>query len=234
MTVSRHAPELVADGVWRVTKGFPLKINAYFVREGDGVAVYDAGMKAMGPLVRDAAAALGGATRVVLGNPHGDHRGGARAVRAPNHGHLDDRADAEGDGGAHYFDYSLLPVYMRPFSPRAVRAWDDGPVTIAATLTEGDRVGDFEVVHLPGHSPGCIALWRSSDRLALSNDCFALFDPAFPRAGRPRVPHPSLNWSTERCRASILKLAALDPRTCWPGHYGPLTGDVAGRLRAIA
>ena len=36
------------------------------------------------------------------------------------------------------------------------------------------------------------------DRLAITNDCFALFDLALPRPGRPRVPHPAFNWDTER------------------------------------
>jgi hypothetical protein len=31
----------------------------------------------------------------------------------------------------------------------------------------------------------------------------------------------------------VQKLAALEPATAWPGHFGPLTGDVAAQLRAI-
>ena len=65
------------------------------------------------------------------------------------------------------------------------------------------------------------------------NDGFALFDPALPRPRKPRIPHPAFNWSTERCRESVRKLAALEPVTCWPGHFGPLKGDVAGQLRGI-
>jgi len=210
-----------------------LRINAFLIREEGGVAVFDSGHKPMGPKLREAAAQLGGATRVILGNAHPDHRGGARGVGAPVQCHADERADVEGDGGLHYFDYGKLPVLARPLTPRLMSAWDDGPLEVAATLAEGDRVGDFEVVHLPGHGPGCIGLWRESDRLALSNDCFALFDPALPRPGRPRIPHPAFNWSTDRCRESVTKLAALEPATCWPGHYGPLTGDVAGQLRSI-
>jgi hydroxyacylglutathione hydrolase len=225
--------EAVADGVWRVTKGFPLKVNVFLVREGDGVAVFDAGIKPMGAAIEAAADDLGGATRVVLGNGHADHRGGAKAVGVPVHCHADERADVEGDGGAHYFDYSKLPLLARPLTPRLMSSWDDGPVTVTATVAEGDRVGDFEVVHLPGHAPGCIGLWRERDRLALSNDAFALFDPALPRAGSPRIPHPAFNWSTETCRESLAKLAALEPATCWPGHFGPLTGDVAGQLRDV-
>jgi glyoxylase-like metal-dependent hydrolase (beta-lactamase superfamily II) len=228
------APIPVAEGVWRVTRGFPLKINVFLIREGDGVAVFDAGAKSMGAAIRAAADALGGATRVVIGNAHADHRGGAGAIGAPVHCHADDRDDVEGDGGAHYFDYGLLPLLSRPLTPRIMRSMDGGPLRIAATVAEGDRVGDFEVVHLPGHSPGCIGLWRAADRLALTNDCFALFDPALPLPGRrPRVPHPAFNWSTAHCHESVAKLAALAPATAWPGHFGPLTGDVAAKLRAV-
>ena len=227
-------PQPVAEGVWRVTQGMPLRINVFLIREGDGVALFDAGIKQMGNGLRAAADALGGATRVVLGNAHADHRGGANAIGAPVHCHADERADVEGDGGLHYFDYGKLPLFARPLTPRLMSMWDGGPVQVERTLAERDAVGDFTVVHLPGHGPGCIGLWRERDRLALSNDCFALFDPALPHAGRPRIPHPAFNWSTERCAESVAKLAALEPATCWPGHFGPLTGDVAAQLRAIA
>jgi len=228
------SPTQIADGVWRITRGVPLRINVFFVRDGDGVAVFDTGHKQMGAAVRAAADALGGATRVILSNAHADHRGGARAMTAPIHCHRDERADVEGDGGAHYFDFRQLPFFARPLTAYLMRAWDDGPLHVTQTLVEGDHVGDFEVLHLPGHAPGSIGLWRAVDRLALSGDCFALFDPALPRAGKPRRPHPTFNWSTERVPGSIEKLAALKPRTCWPGHYGPLTGDVAAQLRNIA
>lgn len=226
-------PTPVAAGVWRVTRGFPLRINVFFIREGDGVAIFDAGSQSMGATIRAAADALGGATRVVLGNAHADHRGGARGIGAPVHCHADDRADAESDGGEHYFDFGLLPLVARPIVPRLFRGMDGGPLEVAATVAEGDRVGDFAVVHLPGHSPGLIGLWRERDRLALCNDAFTLFHPLAPLPGRrARIPHPAVSWSTEQARASAAKLAALAPATAWPAHFGPVTGDVAARLRA--
>lgn len=226
-------PTPVAEGVWRITRGFPLKINVFLIREGDGVAVFDAGSKSMGATIRAAADALGGATRVVLGNAHADHRGGARAIGAPVHCHADDRADAESDGGEHYFDFGLLPLVARPLLPRVLRSMDGGPLEVAATVAEGDRIGDLEVVHLPGHSPGCIGLWRASDRLALCNDSFTLFHPVAPFPGRrARIPHPAVNWSTASARESVGKLAALAPAIAWPAHFGPVTGDVAAQLRA--
>jgi hypothetical protein len=106
-------PAPVADDVWRLTLGRPLKINVFLIREDDGVAVFDSATKPLGPAVRRAADALGGATRVIVGNAHADHRGGARAIAAPVHCHLDERADVEGDGGEHYFDVSALPLLAR-------------------------------------------------------------------------------------------------------------------------
>jgi glyoxylase-like metal-dependent hydrolase (beta-lactamase superfamily II) len=226
--------EEVAQGVWRVTKGFPLRVNSYLVREGVGGAVFDAGIRQMGAAIREAADSLGGATRVVIGNAHADHRGGAKAIGAPVHCHPDERDDAEGDGGAHYFDFGKLPFFARPLTPRVMASWDDGPLEVAESVEEGDRVGEFEVVHLPGHGPGCVGLWRQSDQLAITNDCFALFDPALPMPGKPRIPHPAFNWSTARCRESVKKLAALEPEVCFPGHYGPLRGNVRAQLEAIA
>ena len=37
-------PEPIADGVWVMRGGFPIKtMNVYFVRDGDGVLLFDAG-----------------------------------------------------------------------------------------------------------------------------------------------------------------------------------------------
>ena len=35
------SPTAIAVGVWRITRGFPLRINVFFVREAGGVAVFD-------------------------------------------------------------------------------------------------------------------------------------------------------------------------------------------------
>jgi hypothetical protein len=48
------------------------------------------------------------------------------------------------------------------------------------------------------------------------------------------VPHPAFNWDTEAARASMRKLAALEPAAAWPGHRGPLTGDVRAVLEEAA
>jgi glyoxylase-like metal-dependent hydrolase (beta-lactamase superfamily II)/predicted ester cyclase len=229
------APEEIADGVWLVRGGFPVKtMNVYLLRDGDGVLAFDGGIRAMVNQVAAAGASLGGITRLVLSHAHPDHRGIASRLGVPVYCHPADKADAEGDGGTHYFDYSKLDLHGRLAMPRLLKTWDGGPVQIAGTVEEGDEVAGFKVVHLPGHSPGLIGLWREADRLALSADCFYTLDPQTGIKGKPRVPHRAFNDDTEQARASIRKLAAMEPAVAWPGHADPLRGDVRSQLEEAA
>ena len=181
-----------------------------------------------------AAAELGGLTRVVLGHSHADHRGAAARLGVPVLCHPAEKDDAQGDGGEHYFDISRLNPIGRLLLPRLLPTWDGGPVTISGTLDEGDEIAGFQVIHLPGHAPGLIGLWRESDRLALVSDCFYTLDPQTGLKGKARVPHAAFNWDTEQARASIRKLAALEPATAWAGHTEPLRGDVRSQLETAA
>jgi hydroxyacylglutathione hydrolase len=229
--------EPIADGVWVVRGGFPRRVmNVYFVRDAadDGVVLFDAGVQSMTPALAAIGAQLGGITRIVLGHGHADHRGAAPGLGAPVWCHPDEVADAEGDGGMHYFDLAQLDFHGKLLLRRLLPIWDGGPVRIAGTLSEGDEVAGFRVIHLPGHAPGLIGLWRESDRLALVSDCFYTLDPQTGIPGAARVPHRAFNKDTEQARASIRKLAALAPATAWAGHAEPLRGDVAGQLEHAA
>jgi len=228
-------PEPVAEGVWLVRGGFPSKeMNVYLVRDGDGVLAFDAGIKAMVDGVAAAAASLGGLTRIVLSHGHPDHRGVAPYLGVPVLCHPDARADAEDDGGIAYFHLDKLKPYARVVYPYLLRMWDGGPVEIDGTVAEGEHLAGFEVIALPGHARGLIGLWRASDRLALVSDCFYTLDPQTGRHGAPRLAHEAFNFDTEQARASIRKLAALEPAAAWPGHAKPVTGDVRAQLERAA
>lgn len=226
--------ERVADDVWLLRGGHPKRMNVYFIRDGKGVAMFDAGIAEMKKQVLAACTELGGLTRVVLSHAHVDHRGVAPAVDAPVFCHPAERSDAESDGGLHYQDLNKLAPPARWVYPGLMRFWDGGPVKIAGTLEEGDEVQNFQVIELSGHSPGLIALWRERDRLALSSDCFYTVDPVTGFKVKPRVAHPAFNLDTQQARASIRKLAALEPAAAWPGHADPVVGNVREQLERAA
>lgn len=230
-------PERIADGVWLVRGGYPMRSMNVFLLEDDGggVTLFDAGIRAMVEPIRAAAAPLGGIARVVLGHGHSDHRATASAFGVPVLCHPSEVDDAEGDGGAHYMDLGKLSAPARWVMGTLIGSYDGPPPRIGGTVSEGDRIAGFEVIELPGHAPGLIGLWRPEDRLALISDAIYLTDmEAFGRPAPPQVPHPATTWDIARARASIRKLAALGPEVVWPGHLGPITGDVQGQLASAA
>jgi glyoxylase-like metal-dependent hydrolase (beta-lactamase superfamily II)/predicted ester cyclase len=227
--------ELVAEGVW-VVQGWPGRCSVYLIEDDGGVTMFDAGARTMVRSVASAGAKLGGIRRIVLGHAHTDHRGTAPALGVPVLCHPAEVEDAEGSGGFRYWPGGLtgLPVPMRQVHRLLHRyAFDGGPVKISDTVAEGDELAGFRVIEIPGHAPGQIALWRESDRLALSSDCFYTLD-MWGRDCAPRVPEAMYNYDTDQARASIRKLAELEPAAAWPGHARPLTGDVRSQLQGAA
>jgi len=228
--------ESIADGVWVVRGGFPMRtMNVYLIEDEGGVTVFDAGIAAMGPALRAACARMGGVRRVVLGHADCDHRGAAPALAAPTYCHPAERdAAVSPDGFRDYWDLSQLDLHGRLLLGRLLPAWDGGAVPIAGTVAEGDEIAGFGVIELPGHAPGLIGLYREADRLALVSDCFYTLDPQTGRKGDPRVPHPAFDADVEQARASIRKLAAMEPSAAWAGHADPVTGDVRAQLERAA
>src|SRR5580693_1259300 len=235
--VAARDAELVAEGVW-VVQGHPGRCNVYLIEDASvgGVTMFDAGARTMVRAVASAGAKLGGVKRVVLGHGHTDHRGTAPALGVPVLCHPEEVQDAEGSGGWRYWPEGLagLPTPQRQIHRAMHRfAWDGGPVKIASTLEEGDEIAGFTVIHLPGHAPGQIGLWRESDRLALVSDCFYTVE-MWGRSCDPHVPEATYNYDTEQARASIRKLAEMEPAAAWPGHANPVTGDVRSQLLRAA
>jgi hydroxyacylglutathione hydrolase len=221
--------EKVADGVWLLRGDTRKAMNIYFLEDGDGVVQFDAGTKAMVKGARAAGEQLGGLKRIVLGHAHADHRGTAPSMGAPIFCHPDDVADAESDAAiAPYMDISALPAPARWIYPMLLRRWDGGAVKIDGTVSEGDEIAGFRVIHFPGHAPGLIGLWRESDRVAIVSDVVYLIDST--KMGRPlpkgeaSVPHPAWGWDHAKAKESVRKLAALEPALVCTGHDEPLRG----------
>lgn len=229
--------EQIAEGVHLVRGGFPRLMNVYLIEDEGGMTMFDAGVKSMAKALLKAAAPHGGIKRVVLGHGHADHRGAARAIMqsgVPVDCHEAEVSDAEGDGGYHYFKLDQLGFPQRQIARHSInRTWDGGPVKINATVSEGDRVAGFDVVHLPGHAPGLIGLYRESDGLVLGSDVVYTLNPLTARRGAPRIPLEVFNLDTEVAKASATKLAGLDPRRAWLGHADGIENDLVDVLQEL-
>jgi glyoxylase-like metal-dependent hydrolase (beta-lactamase superfamily II) len=110
--------------------------------------------------------------------------------------------------------------------------WTGPPHPVARRLREGDEVAGFEVLEVPGHSPGHVAFWRAEDRTLILGDVLNNVDPRTGRVGL-REPLEVFTPDPIRNRVSIRRLAALEPRLCCFGH-GPPLRDPGGLARFAA
>jgi hydroxyacylglutathione hydrolase len=124
------------------------------------------------------------------------------------------RVDTHGSLPVNRLQRTLAPVAAHP---------------VTRTLEEGDLVAGFEVLEVPGHSPGALAFWRQRDRVLVCGDVLANFGlhPSRPRL----VSAPAaLSSDAEQNRRSARRLAGLRPRVACFGHGFAVTDP--GRFAA--
>jgi glyoxylase-like metal-dependent hydrolase (beta-lactamase superfamily II) len=173
-----YAQESLGDGVTLVWET-PLKpfyrCNIWHVRGRDGDLLIDTGM-GLRPLAPVIAKMTEKPILAVASHGHVDHIGGhhefsARAIHAAEAGTLaaPDRHNTIADPYLANEMFEGEPVADFDVTTYCVRA---APAT--RTLQDGDIIdlGDraFEVVHVPGHSPGSIALWEAATATLFSGD----------------------------------------------------------------
>jgi glyoxylase-like metal-dependent hydrolase (beta-lactamase superfamily II) len=94
-------------------------------------------------------------------------------------------------------------------------------------------------IHTPGHSPGHVSLFRTSDRVVIAGDAITTTrqDHAFAVAvQREELNGPpsyfTIDWT--KARRSVQTLASLQPTLLAAGHGTPLHGPVTSDLHALA
>ncbi len=214
----------VADDVWQLTGFPPHAINEYLVED----VLVDGGARfSRRQIIGD----LRGRTLSahVLTHAHGDHQGASKTVC--------ERFGVPfwvGEPDADAAERPELILERQPdarINKLAWRAFAGPGHPVARRLREGDEVAGFEVIATPGHTPGHIALWRESDRLAIAADVWFNLSLLTLRPGL-HAPPWAFTPDRERNRASMRRLADLEPTTVCFGH-GPVLRDAAAKLQAF-
>jgi glyoxylase-like metal-dependent hydrolase (beta-lactamase superfamily II) len=101
------------------------------------------------------------------------------------------------------------------------RAWAGPPRPVDRPLREGDEVGGFVVLDVPGHSPGHVAFWREADRALVLGDVLNNMNVL---TGLPGLYEPKRIFTADpqRNRQSARRLAELEPALACFGHGAPL------------
>ncbi len=121
-----------------------------------------------------------------------------------------------------------LMARLSPLYPR-------GPVNAGAHLHTLPADGSVPTmpgwrwVHTPGHTPGHVSLWRESDRTILAGDAFITTRQESAYAAltqNPEMHGPPQYFTPDwvSARASVERLAALDPELAVTGHGRAMRG----------
>jgi glyoxylase-like metal-dependent hydrolase (beta-lactamase superfamily II) len=105
--------------------------------------------------------------------------------------------------------------------------WTGPSHPVAKRLQEGDEVAGFQVLHVPGHSPGHVAYWRERDRVLILGDVAANINERRPWQVGLHEPLPRFTPDPAQNRESLRRLGALEPALCLFGHGPPVRDPAA-------
>jgi glyoxylase-like metal-dependent hydrolase (beta-lactamase superfamily II) len=236
----------LAEGVRRVTFRLPLGIDhvhCYFLRAVDGSwTLVDTGLGRSEPeaVWTPVLAELDGPVeRIVVTHLHPDHLGGSADVAALTGARvLQGRLDREQTLGAwtdpaaaersaeHMLAHGMPAVYADELVFQGAMLREQvRPAADPELLDEGDQVDGWEVLELPGHADGHVALLR--DGILIAGD--TVLERITPTVGLYQQSRPDPLGDYMH---SLDRIAGLGARVAFAGHEEPIE-DVRARVEEL-
>ncbi|MDQ3497515.1 MAG: MBL fold metallo-hydrolase [Actinomycetota bacterium] len=230
----------IAPGVYSMDQSKGGHVHAFLLDEGTALTLIDTLFDTDARRIIDRIGSIGRSVEdlkhIVLTHAHRSHLGGLATLKelsgATVYSHAWEADIVAGERTAQ----PVTPVPMRPLSTywsvyylqlgAALGRGKHPPCPVDTTLEDGDTVGPVRVLHTPGHTPGHLAFWWPESRALFAGDAIATY-PVF----GPGWPAFTLNPTQHR--ASLRRMAELDPAVLAVGHGDPLTAGAAERVRSL-
>ena len=189
-------------------------VNAYLVREDDGLTLVDTTMNAADRLLAAAESLGAPIRRIALTHGHRDHVGSLDALKA----RLGEEVQVlmpELDAQIHAGERE-----------QTKGSWPKLKTTPDVRLQAGDRVGSLEVIASPGHTPGHVSFLDTRDRALIVGDVYTTYG-GLKTTSELNLRFPFAAMATEDKELNLESaraLATLDPTMVYVGHGPPVRG----------
>jgi glyoxylase-like metal-dependent hydrolase (beta-lactamase superfamily II) len=230
----------IAAGVHSMSQSTGGHVHAFLLDHGEGLTLIDTLFDTDAGRVLDRISAIGRSVedlkQIVLTHAHRSHLGGLATMKdlsgATVYSHAWEADIVAGERVAQ----PISPIPMRPLGiyrrvyylqfGAALGRGKHPPCPVDATLEDGDTVGPVRMLHTPGHTPGHLAFWWPERKVLIAGDAIATY-PVFAPGW------PVFTLDPTQHRASLNRMAELDPEVLALGHGDPLTAGAAVRLRSL-
>lgn len=192
-------------------------VNCYLYEEENELTLIDAGMpasfKGIVHLIEQINKPL---TNIILTHAHGDHVGALDQLKQlyPNVVVSISKRDSRLLQGDQSLDDEEPNLPIKGGFDKSLKTKPD------RLLNEGDRIGSFEVISTPGHTPGSISLFNTVNKQLIVGD-------AMQTKGKvavvgqlvPTFPFPTFGtWNKKFALESVKKILQLEPSLVAVGH----------------
>jgi glyoxylase-like metal-dependent hydrolase (beta-lactamase superfamily II) len=209
--------------------------NIFLLIDGDELTLIDTGFKGRAASVLSEIMKMGytpsSIKRILITHHHIDHVGSLFALKKAS--------------GATIFAHQADIPYINGTLPHpgpikrgasgrllalALKFWENTPLDVDVSLKEGEELpvlGGIEVVHTPGHTPGCISFLLPKEGVVIVGDLLS-------HGSVLRLPAKDFTIDPVKEIESIGKLATLDFETICFGHGKPIVGGALPVIRSFA
>ena len=163
--------------------------------------------------------------RIILTHGHPDHTGSLDALRKATGAKVAvHRVEADFISGKKPLperDKSLISEVVQQMIKLA-------PIRPDILLDEGQEISGLLVFHVPGHTPGSIALLDRKRNAIFVGDAMWVVNK-----NSVEAPIQQFTWNPKLAIKSIRKIASLDFDILLGGHGEPLRPDASGKVRKL-